>query len=294
MNNKKIIYKVSLVSIISNCILSILKLLAGIIGRSQAMISDSIHSISDVFSSIIVIVGAKISNKERDKEHPYGHERIECIFAVVLAITLFITGLFIGYKGINTIINNHNIIVPGIIALIAAIVSIIVKELMYWYTIKYAKMIHSTSLKADAHHHRSDALSSIGSLIGILGAKLGFPMLDSIASVIICLFIFKAAFDIFMDAMNQMIDHSCKDETIKEYTNTILSIKGVKEIDVIRTRIFGTKVFIDLEISVNSRLSLIKAHNIAEEVHDSLEQTYPEVKHCMIHVNPYKNNKQKK
>ena len=289
MNNKKIIYKVSIITIITNVFLSLLKMICGIIGKSQAMISDAIHSISDVFSTVIVIIGAKVSNKGYDKDHPYGHERIECVFSIFLALILALTGMFVGYKGILTLINgNYNkISTPGIIALIAAIISIITKEIMYWYTIKYAKAIKSTSLKADAHHHRSDALSSIGSLIGIIGSRIGFLFLDSIASIIICLFIFKAAFDIFKESIDQMIDKACNEETKKKYINAINKSDGIINIDLFKTRLFGSKVYIDLEISVDKNLSLIAAHNIAKEVHDKLENTFPEIKHCMIHVNPY-------
>lgn len=289
MSNKNIIYKVSIVTISFNVALSLLKMLCGIIGKSNAMISDAIHSLSDVFSTIIVMIGAKISTKGYDKKHPYGHERIECVFSMCLALILGLTGLFIGYKGVLTVLNsNYNKIeIPGIIALIAAIISIITKELMYWYTIKFAKKIKSTSLKADAHHHRSDSLSSIGSLIGIIGSRLGFLILDSIASIIICLFIFKASFDILKEAIDQMIDKSCDDEMEDKYISTIREVSGIINIDLLKTRLFGSKVYIDLEISVNPKLSLIEAHNIAEKIHDKLEYNFPEIKHCMIHVNPF-------
>ena len=166
--------KVSIVTIIGNLILSLMKLFAGIFAHSSAMISDAIHSASDVFCTIVVIIGIKISSKRPDKEHPYGHERMECVAAIVLSIVLFITGLGIGVDAFETIISGDysNIQVPGVLALIAAIVSILVKEAMYWYTRHYAKKIDSSALMADAWHHRSDAFSSIGALIGIAGARM--------------------------------------------------------------------------------------------------------------------------
>ena len=280
--------KVSIVTIIGNIFLSIFKLAAGWFGKSNAMISDSIHSLSDVLSTIIVLIGLKISSKDSDESHPYGHERIECIAAFILAIILFITGLSIGWMGIKTIFytSYSKIEVPTTIALIAAIISIITKEAMYWYTRNIAKKIKSNALMADAWHHRSDALSSIGSLIGIGGAMLGFKLLDPIASIIICLCIIKVAFDIFMDSVNKMIDRSCSDSFIKQIKNLILSIDGVIEIDSIKTRLFGNKIYIDIEVSANENLSLKEAHQIAQNIHDEVESNFEEVKHCMVHMNP--------
>lgn len=288
-SNEHIAYKVSIVSIVSNVFLSIFKLLSGIIGHSQAMISDAIHSMSDVLSTIAVMIGIKMSSKENDKLHPYGHERFECVASILLAFMLFIVGVLIGYEGLQNIINGNydNLKVPSLIALIAAIISIITKEGMFWYTKKYAKIINSNALLADAYHHRSDALSSIGSLIGIAGARLGFPILDSIASIIICLFIIKVSYDIFKDTINKMVDQSCDDETINIFYNDILENKDVIKIDMLKTRIFGNKIYADIEIAVNANLSLITAHQIAEDIHDMLEEKHKNLKHCMIHVNPY-------
>ena len=195
----KVANRVSFITIIGNVILSVVKFLAGIIAHSNAMISDAVHSASDVFSTIVVMIGIKLAAKVADKEHPYGHERLECVAAIVLVMVLIITGLGIGAEALKNIVqgNYSDLQVPGILALIAAIVSIVSKEAMYWYTRYYAKKIDSSALMADAWHHRSDAFSSIGALIGIAGARLGFPIMDSIASLVIFLFIIKAAFDIF-------------------------------------------------------------------------------------------------
>ena len=170
-----------------------LKFIAGIIAHSGAMISDAVHSSSDVFSSIVVIIGVRISAKESDREHPYGHERLECVAAIVLSTILAITGLAIGYVAITKIVNcNYDELeIPGLLALVAAIISIISKESMYWYTRYYAKKLDSSVLMADAWHHRSDALSSIGALIGIAGARMGYPVMDSVAPLVIFCFITK-------------------------------------------------------------------------------------------------------
>ncbi len=285
---QKVANKVSLVSIAGNVVLSLMKLLAGIVAHSNAMISDAVHSASDVFSTIIVIIGIRLASKESDKEHPYGHERLECVAAIVLAMVLLITGIGIGYTAVSNIArgNYGELSVPGILALIAAIVSIVSKEAMYWYTRFYAKKIDSSALMADAWHHRSDAFSSVGALIGIAGARMGYPIMDSIASLVIFVFIVKAAYDIFKDAVDKMVDHSCDEQTQNEIYTCVKNHKDVLGVDLLQTRIFGNKIYVDVEIEVNASYSLRDAHHIAESVHDMIEQTFPKVKHIMVHVNP--------
>ena len=287
---QKVANRVSFITIIGNVVLSVLKLLAGIIAHSNAMISDAIHSASDVFSTFVVIIGIKLASKEPDKEHPYGHERLECVAAIILAVVLFITGLGIGMDALKNIINGNysGLQVPGILALIAAIVSIVSKEGMYWYTRYYAKKIDSSALMADAWHHRSDAFSSIGALIGIGGARLGFPVMDSIASLVIFVFIVKAAFDIFKDAMDKMVDHSCDEETEKQIYDCVMKNENVIGIDLLQTRIFGNKIYVDVEIQADASYTLQEAHTIAETVHNDIERNFPKVKHIMVHVNPAK------
>ncbi|MGN0764894.1 MAG: cation diffusion facilitator family transporter [Christensenellales bacterium] len=285
---QKIAGKVSLVTIIGNMVLSALKLIAGIIAHSSAMVSDAVHSASDVFSTFVVIIGIRLASKKPDKEHPYGHERMECVAAIVLAMVLFITGLGIGAEAVKNIAggNYDDLQAPGVLALVAAIVSIVSKEAMYWYTRHYAKKIDSSALMADAWHHRSDMFSSIGALIGIAGARLGFPIMDSIASLVIFLFIAKAAFDIFKDAMDKMIDRSCDEETEKQIADCVVKNENVKGIDLLHTRIFGNKIYVDLEIQVDGSYTLQQAHGIAETVHDDIERNFPKIKHILVHVNP--------
>ena len=290
--NKKefeaIAMRVSYVSIVGNLMLTLFKLLAGFLAHSGAMISDAIHSASDVFSTIVVIIGVRISGKDSDKEHPYGHERMECVAAIMLATILAITGAGIGYSALMNIVHGDykELVVPGALALIAAIVSIAVKEAMYWYTRHNALKIDSGALMADAWHHRSDALSSVGALIGIGGARLGYPVLDSVASLVICVFIEKAAYEIFKDAVNKMVDSACDEETEKEMKEHVLGQPGVEGVDLLRTRMFGNKIYVDIEICVDGEITLHKAHDIAEQVHDSIEERFPKVKHIMVHVNP--------
>lgn len=286
-NNEKIAIKVSITSIILNCLLTLIKFISGVISKSSAMISDSVHSLSDVLSTFVVIIGVKISNKKADSDHPYGHERIECVSAIILSGMLFIVGALIGINGIKNVTNSSNLVMPGVLALIASIISIISKEAMYQYTIRVSKKINSAALKADAWHHRSDALSSIGSFIGILGSRLGFKMFDPLASVIISLCIIKVSIDIFKDAIDKMVDKSCDKEVIDKVISVIEKNESVKNIDDIKTRQFGNKAYVDVEISVDENLLLKDAHKVAEEIHDSVENEINIVKHCMVHVNPY-------
>ena len=286
---QKVASRVSAVSIFQNLILFAFKLFAGIFANSSAMISDAIHSASDVFSTMIVMVGVRLSARNSDKEHPYGHERMECVAAILLSVALFITGVGIGIEAFKDIVggNYRNIEMPGMLALIAAIVSILAKEGMYWYTRHYAQEMDSAALMADAWHHRSDAFSSIGALIGIAGSRLGLPVMDGIASLVIFVFIAKAAFDIFKDAMDKMVDHSCDEETEKEIYDCVMKHEDVLGIDLLQTRIFGNRIYVDLEIATDGSQTLREAHEIAQTVHDQLETAFPKVKHCMIHVNPY-------
>ncbi len=280
--------RVSMVSIIGNIVLSLFKLLAGIVAHSGAMISDAVHSASDVFSSIVVIIGIKLSAKESDKEHPYGHERMECVAAVILAGILLATGLGIGLEAIKNIIfhDYQSLAVPGILAEVAAVISIASKEAMYQYTRWNAKKIDSSALMADAWHHRSDAMSSIGALLGILGARMGYPVLDPVASLIICVFIAKTAIQIFLDATNKMVDHACEPELEQKMRSCIEQQPGVLRLDVLRTREFGNKIYVDVEIAADAQETLEKAHETAQTVHNAIEQNFPKVKHIMVHVNP--------
>lgn len=280
--------RVSRGAIAANALLAAFKLLAGLLARSGAMVSDAVHSASDVLSTVAVMIGVKAAARESDREHPYGHERMECVAAIVLAVVLLLTGLFIGWAGVRRIsgAGDGALPVPGLLALVAAGVSILVKEAMFYVTRRAARRIDSDALMADAWHHRSDALSSVGALVGIAGARLGLPVLDPLASVLICVFIAKAALDIFRDAVNKMVDHSCDEETEQAVRELALAHEGVRAVDRLMTREFGSRVYIEMEIAVDGTLPLTEAHAIAERVHDDMEAAFPKVKHIMIHVNP--------
>ncbi len=286
MDEKKIVNKLSLVGILGNVFLAGFKLLAGIFGNSGAMISDAVHSLSDVFATFVAYFGVLLAKQPEDEEHPYGHERLECVASLILGLILAGTGLGIGYSGIHKLLLHEELKIPTLLPLIAALISIAVKEVMFWYTMYYARKMDSSAFKADAWHHRSDALSSVGSFAGIGLAKLGFPIMDPIASLVICLFILKVAFDISKDAIDRMLDTSCDKDMEQNLRSFIEAQPGVEQVDLLHTRKFGNKIYIDLEIAAQRDISLIQAHEIAENVHNSVEQKYPNVKHIMIHVNP--------
>ncbi len=284
-----LVRQVSWISIIVNLLLSFFKFIAGIFAHSNAMISDAVHSASDVLTTFVVLIGVKVASKDADDDHPYGHERLESIAGIILSIFLGGTGLVIGYAGIQKIVLgiDGTLAAPGALALVAALTSILVKEAMYWYTRWAAKKTSSTALMADAWHHRSDALSSVGSLIGIGGAMLGFPIMDPIASLVICLFILYAAYSVMKDAMNRLVDKACDDKTIREIEQQILAVEGVMSVDLIRSRIFGNRIYLDVEIGCDSTLKLMESHDIAEKVHDRIEEAFSDVKHIHVHVNPH-------
>lgn len=281
---------VSTVSIVVNLFLSVGKLLAGILGRSGAMVSDAVHSASDVFSTIIVIIGVRMSGKKSDTNHPYGHERLECVASIILATILMATGIGILLGGLRTIFSGswEQLEIPGLMALVAAVVSVVVKEWMYWYTRAAAKKLNSGAMMADAWHHRSDSLSSIGAFVGIAGSRMGFLVLDSVASVVISFFIGKAAYEIFMDAVDKMVDKACDKETEQEIKKLALGQPGVLGVDHLQTRLFGARMYVDIEIAADGKQTLYETHEIAERVHDEIETHFQEVKHCMVHVNPAK------
>lgn len=285
---EKTAVRVSMGSIAGNAALTVFKLFAGIAAHSAAMVSDAVHSASDVLSSVIVIIGVKLAGREADEDHPYGHERMECVAAIVLAVVLAFTGVLIGRKALMGILSPGTDAspIPGVLALIAAVVSIVTKEGMYRVTVHYARKLDSASLMASAWDHRSDALSSIGALIGIGGARLGYPVLEHIASVVICLFILKAALDIFREAMDKMVDHAAPNALEAEIAECALEQPQVLGVDLIRTREFGSRIYVDIEIRADGTLSLSESHAVAEAVHDAIEKRFEKVKHIMVHVNP--------
>ena len=294
MDEKKIINRITLVGVVGNAVLTAFKLFAGIVGNSGAMVSDAVHSLSDVFATFVAFLGTRLAKRPADREHPYGHERIECVAALALAGILLATGIGIGKAGLENIFSDNigDLPVPGGIALAAALISIVTKEGMFWYTRHYARILDSSAFLADAWHHRSDALSSVGSLIGIGGAMLGWPVLDSVASVVICFFILKVALDVGKDAVRKLMDTSCGTDYENRIRQFVAEQDGVEGVDLVQSRMFGNRVYLDLEIEVDPNKTVGEGHDVAERVHGLLEQNFSNVKHVMVHVNPAKTKKE--
>lgn len=281
--------KLASVGVLGNVALSAFKLFAGIFGNSAAMVSDAAHSLSDVFATAIAWAGVRIAGKTADESHPYGHERFECIASLALGLVLVVTGASIGWSSICAITSGSYLSAEGPtnLALVAAFVGIGVKEAMFWYTRHWARIMNSSAFMADAWHHRSDAIGSIGALVGIAGSMMGFPICDPLASIAICAIILKVAYDVLREAIDNMTDSPCTPEFEQQVNSIIASSEGVRRVDALRTRQFGNKAYVDAEIAVDGNLSLTQAHAIAEAVHASVEDAFPTVKHIMIHENPY-------
>jgi cation diffusion facilitator family transporter len=286
--NEQMAMRAGWITILINIILTVFKFFAGIIGNSTAMIADAAHSFSDLYTTAIVMIGVKLANRKTDKEHPYGHERFECVTAILLSAVLVATGAGIGWAGMRQIIagDYETMAAPGVIALVAAVITICVKAVLYAYKRGVAKKINSGALMADAWHHLSDSLSSIGGFLGILGARLGLPVLDPAAAIVICLFILKVAFDVFRDAVGKMTDKACDEATEAQMRKLILAQESVIGIDILKTRLFGNRIYVDVEISIDGSDTLHNAHDTAHIVHDAIEAEFPEVKHCTVHINP--------
>ncbi len=279
--------KVTKVIIGANLGLAALKLLAGFFGRSNAMIADGVNSTADVLTTAAVMMGLRLSNKPEDESHPYGHEKIEPVVAKLLAIVLFGTALLIGYNAVQ-LIRRGGYETPRGIAIYAAVVSLGIKEWMYRYTVKGARKINSAALMADAWNHRTDSFSSVGTLVGIVGARMGFPILDPLAAILVAILIMKVALDIYMESIHQLMDRAADKITVEKIEKLILEVQGVCCIDLLKTRIHVSKLYVDVEIGVDENLTVKAAHEIAEAVHDHIEAKEERVKHCMVHVNPHK------
>jgi len=291
VSEQKIITKVSIWTMILNFFLAAMKIIMGIIGRSSAIISDAVNSISDVVTAMAVMIMGRFSRKEKDVDHQYGHEKYESMVSVFIGIALLLTAFEIGRAAVENIYyyfaENRDIVPPTFIALIAGFATIIIKEGMYHFTRYNAKKAHSPSLDAMALDHRSDEFSALASIIGIIGSMLEIHILEPIASILICLFIVKLGLGIIKTGFSQVVDHAADQVTIEQIKAIVAEQKGVFHLDDLKTRIFGMRLFVDLEIAVDKRISITEAHNIAHVLHDEIEARIPNVKHCMIHVNPY-------
>ena len=278
--------KVTLLSILWNVILTIIKLLAGILGRSSSMIADAMHSASDIISSIGVLIGNKIAKTPNDKDHNYGHEKAETLVSFLLSLLLIFVSLKIGYDGFKSLFHLNQVKIPTILPLVVSVISIVIKEYQYRITIKVANKINSPSLKADAWHHRSDALSSIAAFIGIGGSMLGFKALDPLAAIVVALFVAKVGFDILKDSANELMDSSISEDEESKIIEIAKNTAGVIHLDELKSRKHGAMAYLDLTICVNKNLTVFEGHEIASNLEKCLIESMRFIKGITIHVEP--------
>ena len=292
MERNKEIYKVTLVGGVVNVILLLFKFVAGILGHSAAMVADAVHSLSDFVTDVIVIVFVHISGKPKDKSHDYGHGKYETLAMTIIGVALLAVAIGIVYGGVTKIINwlnGEELQAPGMLALWAALLSVVLKEGVYRYSMIEARKLQSQAVEANAWHHRSDALSSIGTAIGIGGAIfLGqrWTVLDPVASVIVGLFIVKVAIFLLRDGIGDLMEQSLPDEVEAEILQLAASVNGVCNPHSLCTRRIGNHYAIELHILMDGNITLCEAHDKASEVEDLLRQHYGNETHIAVHVEP--------
>lgn len=277
--------KISIITLVSNLILAGGKIFIGLCFHSQGLFADGLHSASDVISTVIVMVGNTISKEPPDEDHPYGHGKAESIATKLLGIFLIIGGLGILKETISLIITGQ-IKVPGNLVLWAALGSIVIKEIMYQYTYRVGQKVNNQALVADAIHHRTDAFSSIAALAGAGGAKLGYPILDPIAGLVVALCILKTGIDIFQDAANELMDAAPEQEVFDKTLEIINSINDVIEVKNLKIRSHGPDYFIDVRVIVDNQLSVIEGHEIAVQVRDEIQQWNDNIQEVLVHIDP--------
>lgn len=278
--------KITIKNIIGNVILSASKLIGGVVGSSTSLIADGIHSLSDILTSISVLIGNKIAAEPSDKEHNYGHEKVEVLVAFTLSLFLIYVALSIGSGAVELIFNPENIKVPTKLPIIVAIISILLKEYQYKSTMKIANKINSEALKADALHHRSDSLSSIAVLVGVVGSLLGYKILEPIASLFVTVCILHAAIEIFKSSSSELLDESIGEDTETKIREFIKSTKLANNVSTIKSRKHGSTAFIDIDVCIDGSLSIREGHKIAHKIEDLLLENFNNIKSANIHIEP--------
>jgi cation diffusion facilitator family transporter len=286
LERRQAITRTSSVGILVNIILSGIKIFAGIVGHSQALVADGLHSLSDLLSDILVFFAGHHATQEPDPDHPYGHARYETVATLALGFLLFAVALGIGWDAAHRLFEPDQLLRPGALALSATLASILSKEWLYWWTLGYAKRVRSDLLRANAWHHRSDAISSLVVLVGILGTMAGLPYLDAIAAVIVAIMIAKISWDLGWEAINELVDTGLGSERIAEVTQTIRSVGGVRDIHMLRTRRSGGQASADVHVLVDQDISVSEGHMISVLVERRLKREIPEMRDVTVHIDP--------
>ena len=290
------VYKVTIAGSIINVLLLVLKFAAGILGHSAAMIADAIHSLTDFATDVVVLVFVKLGNKPMDKDHDYGHGKYETLATAIIGISLFAVGVMICWSGLvktYQALCGEQLQQPGVVALVAAVLSIVMKEWAYQFTVRVGRKFHSEAVVANAWHHRSDALSSIGTMLGIGGAILlgdHWAVLDPLAAIVVSVFIIKAAWSLVMQSVKELTDASLSEKEEDEILKTASEEEGVGEIHNLRTRRIGNNIAIEMHVRMPGSLSLYAAHEHATAIENRLKRKYGASTHVGIHIEPIKIN----
>ena len=278
--------KVTLVGAVVNVLLSVIKILAGWLGSSHALIADGIHSLSDLATDVVVLLAAKHGAKDADQEHPYGHGRIETLATVLLGIVLILVAFGIAYDAVRRLFEPEQLLLPGVLALSAAIVSVLAKEALYHYTVAVAKKLRSNLLRANAWHHRSDAVSSVVVVAGVIGSMAGLGYLDAVASVVVAVMVAKIGWNLGWNSIHELIDRGLEQEDVDTICEKIMAVDGVRAMHDLRTRRMGGNAFVDVDVLVDPSLTVSEGHRIGEEVLKRLNQEIDEVTDVTVHIDP--------
>ena len=281
----KITTRVTIIGAVVNFVLAVFKIIIGTIGHSHALIVDGIHSFSDLLSDALVVFATKKGNEEPDEDHPYGHARIETAFAAVLGGILIAVGIGIVIDALEKL-TSGNIVTPESMTIWVALLSVLSKEILYRYTLIYANRLNSPILKANAWHHRSDAISSIVVLVGIAGSMSGVPYLDAAAAVIVSMMIAKIGWGIAKESIEQLVDKGLDPEQVKSITQHISEIPGVSQMHMLRSRQMGADALLDVHIEVAPQLSVSEGHRISDEVSKELTEEFPDIAQVLVHIDP--------
>ena len=279
--------RVTWVGIGANIVLVIVKIIAGLMGRSQALVADGVHSLSDLFSDFVVLLGLRLGRKEEDEDHPFGHARIETISSMLVGATLIVVAAGIAYSAFTSIYE-HEQSTPGLLAILVAAASILIKEGLYWYTLKVGRKIKSLALIGNAWHHRSDAFTSVAVLIGVTAAYINpaWHLADAYAALVVTVFIFHVGIKLAWGALKQVVDTAPDREILDQLTETAASVEGVWEVHDLRARYSGTQIFVEVHIVVDPELTVREGHRIAATVKYRLVTDFADVTRVITHVDP--------
>ncbi|WP_338114018.1 cation diffusion facilitator family transporter [Thiorhodococcus mannitoliphagus] len=283
---RQAVTRTAIVGAVVNLLLSIVKIFAGVLGHSQALVADGLHSLSDLLSDVLVLFAGRHATQGPDQSHPYGHARYETVATLALGFLLFAVAVGIGWDAANRLFNPTELLRPDALALAATLVSIGAKEWLYWWTLGHAKRVRSDLLRANAWHHRTDAISSIVVLVGIAGTMAGLPYLDAVAAFIVALMIAKIAWELGWEATNELVDTGLGSDRLAEVTDTIRSVGGVRDIHMLRTRRSGGQASADVHVLVDSDVSVSEGHMISVLVEQRLKREIDEMTDVTVHIDP--------